>query len=334
MALSGNMLLVGASVKTNRAGAACIVARQEPDWGGDDAAFFPMPYSKWENAARRTLRNVDERVRTGELVATAPAPYLRLLGLAKQLIIILGLEKIYEFSRGIVPRQADVALQHGLFVVGLEKSLHIFDEWRVQRIVFRHSHWVIGPLTLDRDAFISFINHFYLYSHFVGTLIFLIWLYLFRKQVFPFVRDIFFITTGMALAIYILFPMMPPRLMGAKMNLPGGYHIKDTIAPLLNYKLQQAQIGYNPYAAMPSLHFAWALILGVTLVLVGRHFLLRLIGLLYPFMMLATILISGNHLLLDAVGSVVVVTVATVATVLLHRRAGSSPRVRRLWLAT
>lgn len=275
---------------------------------------------------------MDERVRTGELVAPAPAPFVRLFSLAKQLIIILGLEKVYEFSRGFVPRQADIALQHGLLVVGIERSLHIFDEWRVQRIVFLHSRWAFGPLALDRSTLISFINHFYLYSHFVGTLVFLVWLFVFRKQVFPFVRDIIFITTGLALAIYIVFPMMPPRLMGAQMHLPGGYHIKDTIAPLLNYKLQQAQIGYNPYAAMPSLHFAWALILGVTLVVVGRHPLLRLIGLLYPFMMLATILISGNHLLLDAAGSVVVVILATAVAFMYHRRITPAQLVRRLRL--
>jgi hypothetical protein len=111
--------------------------------------------------------------------------------------------------------------------------------------------------------------------------------------------------------------------MGAYLDLPHHYHIQDTLAPILNYKLQQTQIGYNPYAAMPSLHFAWALILGVTLVLLGRH-VLRLVGLLYPVMMLATILISGNHLLLDAAGSVIVVTVAVLTALVLHRRL--SPR--------
>jgi hypothetical protein len=262
----------------------------------------------------------------GHRVGTTAPPALtrtRVFGLIWQLAILYLLDKAYEATRGIIPHQEDVALRHGLAVVGIEKSWHIFDEWWVQAVVFRHAQWHFGPLTIDRGAIISLVNHFYLYSHFVGTPAFLVWLYLFRRYHFRFVRDVIVITTGLALVIYILFPMMPPRLMGAYLDLPHHYHIQDTLAPILNYKLQQAQIGYNPYAAMPSLHFAWALILGVTLVLLGRH-VLRLVGLLYPVMMLATILISGNHLLLDAAGSVIVVTVAVLAALVLHRRL--SPR--------
>ena len=264
----------------------------------------------------------------GDRVGTTAPPALtrtRVLGLIWQLAIIYVLDKAYEATRGIIPHQEDVALRHALAVVGIEKSWHIFDEWWVQAVVFRHAQWHFGPLTIDRGAIISLVNHFYLYSHFVGTPAFLVWLYLLRRKHFRFVRDVIVITTGLALVIYILFPMMPPRLMGAYLDLPHHYHIQDTLAPILNYKLQQAQIGYNPYAAMPSLHFAWALILGVTLVLLGRHVVLRLVGLLYPVMMLATILISGNHLLLDAAGSVIVVTVAVITALVLHRRLSPRP---------
>jgi hypothetical protein len=236
------------------------------------------------------------------------------------LLIIFVLEKVYEFGRGLVPRQQVLALHNGLSVVQLEQSWHIFDEWHLQAIVFRHKQWLIGPLTINRDQVISLINHFYLYSHFLGTLFFLVWVFLFRHRFFGLVRDIIFITTGLALVVYIAFPMMPPRLMGPALHLPHGYRFIDTLAPILNYKLQQAQIGYNPYAAMPSLHFAWALILGVTLALIGGRLPLRIFGALYPLMMLATIVISGNHLWLDAVGSVIVVTIATLAAGLWHLR--------------
>jgi len=255
-----------------------------------------------------------------EVVGEPRPPLARILGLCIQLFIIFGLEKVYEVSRGIVPRQSDVAKQNGLAVVNLEKTLHIFDEWRLQHFVLTPKHWYLGPVTLDRDVIISVINHFYLYSHFISTLVFLGWLYMFRRRSFAFVRTVLIITSALALIVYILFPMMPPRLLGS--HAMGLYHYKfqDTIALVLNYKLQQTHLTYNPYAAMPSLHFAWALILGVTLVLIGRHWPLRVVGALYPFMMLATILISGNHLLLDAVGSVLVVAVAVPIAVTLHRR--------------
>ena len=53
---------------------------------------------------------------------------------------------------------------------------------------------------------------------------------------------------------------MPPRLMGDQMQVPDGYHVVDTLATMLTDQGRQGQFGYNPYAAMPSLHFAWALI--------------------------------------------------------------------------
>jgi hypothetical protein len=240
----------------------------------------------------------------------------RLIG---QCAVLLGLEKVYEAGRGLIPQQDGVALRHGLLAVSIEKSLHIFDEWRLQQVVLTPDHWSVGPLSLDRATLISALNHFYLYSHFVGTAVFLVWLYLFRRRSFPFVRNVIVLTTALALAIYILFPMMPPRLMGDQMQVPDGYHVVDTLATLLTDQGRQGQFGYNPYAAMPSLHFAWALIVGVTLMRVGRRRLLRVAGLLYPVVMLVTILVSGNHLLLDAAGSLVVVAVATGATPLARR---------------
>jgi PAP2 superfamily len=277
---------------------------------------------------------LDPRTRVGALVVQPPDVGGRLVRLIGQCVVLLGLEKVYEASRGLIPQQDDVARQHGLFVVSIEKSWHIFDEWRMQQVVLSPDHWSVGPLSLDRATLIAALNHFYLYSHVVGTCIVLVWLYLFRRRSFPFVRNVIVLTTALALAIYILFPMMPPRLMGDQMQVPDGYHVVDTLAIMLTDQGRQGQFGYNPYAAMPSLHFAWALIVGVTLLRVGRRRLLRVAGLLYPVVMLVTILVSGNHLLLDAAGSLVVVTSATGAAALARRgalipwRSGNKPAGR------
>src|SRR5438105_2537648 len=123
----------------------------------------------------------------GDRVGTAAQPALlrtRVLGLIWQLTIIYVLDKAYEATRGIIPHQADVALRHGLAVVGIEKSWHIFDEWWVQAVVFRHAQLHFGPLTIDRGAIISLVNHFYLYSHYVGPPTYLLWICRSRKYFF------------------------------------------------------------------------------------------------------------------------------------------------------
>jgi hypothetical protein len=140
------------------------------------------------------------------------------------------------------------------------------------------------------------------------------------------VRNVIVLTTALVLAIYILFPMMPPRLRGDQMQVPDGYHGVDTLATMLTGQGRQGQGGYNPYAALPSVHVAWArkdllVNVGVPLLRVGRRRLLRVAGLLDPLVMLVTILVLGTHLLLDGAGSLVVVTSATGAAPCQHRGA-------------
>src|SRR3954466_1291782 len=70
------------------------------------------------------------RIGVGALVVQPPAIGDRLVRLIGQCGLLLGLEIVYEASRGLIPQQDDVTWQHGLLVVSTEKSWHIFDPWR------------------------------------------------------------------------------------------------------------------------------------------------------------------------------------------------------------
>ncbi|GAC1428664.1 MAG: phosphatase PAP2 family protein [Chloroflexota bacterium] len=254
---------------------------------------------------------------------------LRLPGLATQLLILVALGKLYRAGRGLIPQQAALALHNGLTVVRLEQAWGIFVEWRVQALVLAPKQWVCGPLVMSRDALLAVLNHVYLDAHFIGTLLCLGWLYARRPRAFPVVRTVLVLSTGLALLIYIAFPMAPPRLMGTHLHLPHGYRMVDTLAPLLPVQRQQAELGFNPYAAMPSVHFTWALIVGATLVATARHKVTRVAGGVYPLLMLLTILVTGNHLILDAAGAAVVVVLAAITTLLIHPRQPHEPRAAR-----
>ena len=76
---------------------------------------------------------------------------------------------------------------------------------------------------------------------------------------------------------------------------------------------------YNPFAAVPSLHFGYALIVGVTLVALASHPLVRAAGALYPVVMLVVIVATGNHFFFDAaLGAIVVVAGWLVALALVQ----------------
>jgi membrane-associated phospholipid phosphatase len=269
---------------------------------------------------------------TVSMTASARRPF-SWRSLLANLLIVAVLYEIYELSRGLIPQNSTLAIDHADAVWSWEVSHGLFVEPAWQQFWLGRTHlWGLLDLTPARVT--AFLNTGYLYVHFVGTIIFLFWIYFFRRHLFAFVRNVYFVTTAAALAIYILYPLAPPRLTPNLLYDNRPYQFIDTIKEVINPKFQTGQIGYNPYAAMPSLHFAWSLILGGTLFCTLRPLSLRLLGLCYPLFMLAVIVISGNHYFLDAMVSVVVVTVSAAAVLVVMRKQATMTWVRwPRWLA-
>jgi hypothetical protein len=114
---------------------------------------------------------------------------------------IIGLYGFYEVVRGQGHASLGVAREHTDGIVALERHLH-FGE----RMVQQAAHWVPGLPTLLGIAYIA--------MHFLGTAAFLIWLYRTHPERFPLVRNTLIAATGVALSIYLLYPVAPPRLAG------------------------------------------------------------------------------------------------------------------------
>jgi hypothetical protein len=236
--------------------------------------------------------------------------------------VVLGLYGIYEYTRGLVHPNSAVALSHAHAIWSWETAHGLFVEPAWQQFWLTKAH-VLGWLTPERVE--DFLDTGYLYVHFIGTIVFLFWLYFSRRKYFAVVRNIFFVTTSIALATYILYPLAPPRL--ATNLLYDNHHYKfiDPLGKVLGTLPESAQFGYNPYAAMPSLHFGWALIIGCTLFLTVRHWPIRIFGLCYPLFMLSVIVISGNHFFADAIGSTIVVLFSSTVVILVHTLRGTLP---------
>ncbi len=120
---------------------------------------------------------------------------------------------------------------------------------------------------------------------------------------------------------YVLFPAAPPRL--------AGQGFSDTVTTSTGLNLSSDVLGalYNPFAAVPSLHFGYALIVGVAIAAIARNRVVRVLGALYPVLMLLIIVATGNHFVFDAaLGAVVVVAGWLVALALVR---APEPRPRR-----
>ena len=196
----------------------------------------------------------------------------------------------YELVRGLGGEDWAAARLHTADIVGLERSLGIFWERGIQ------------DASLAVPGLARILGVLYITLHFAGTIAFLIWVHRRRPHAFALVRTTLVASTGLALAGYILYPAAPPRL--ADMGFA------DAVSDKAGINLSSDLLGalYNPIAAVPSLHFGYALLVGAGLVALASSRAVRVAGALYPLVMLYVIVATGNHFFVDAaLGGFVVV---------------------------
>jgi membrane-associated phospholipid phosphatase len=224
------------------------------------------------------------------------------LDAARQWLLFAGAYYVYRIVRGMVDGHPNIAYQHARDIVNFERSIHSFIEVDVQR-------WAI-----DNSIFIHVANWMYVNSHFLVTTTFLIWLYIARNHSYYFVRNMFMIAMVFALLGYVLFPAAPPRF------LPE-WGFQDTVEDFFgNGAAQTASVLYNPYAAMPSMHVAFALMIAVPAIQLVKLRVLKIAWAFYPLLVTFVVIATGNHFWLDAAfGAMVAGCSAVLATATLGR---------------
>jgi len=220
---------------------------------------------------------------------------------------------LYFIVRGsVVDREAD-AIRNAVNVVDIERSLGFFWEPHMNSAV------------LDSRALIQFFNAVYFWLDFPFIVAIGMWMYFFgHRHEYTVARDSLLASGAIALVIYELFPVAPPRL------LPPGYGFIDTLDQFthISYQADSAQPFVNPYAAMPSLHYGWAVLVGGVLFWTTDRWWLRGVGALMPVAQFTAILFTANHYILDAMAGLVVGLMGLLIAIALQRWGYSA--VRRL----
>ena len=210
-----------------------------------------------------------------------------------ELLGAVGLYLAYELARGLGGADPSAAVQHARALVALQRSLGVFVEPRVQ-----HAAATVPSLTV-------LLGVAYLTMHLSVTGATLIWLFRRQPSTFVVARTALVLSTALSVVVFVVYPVAPPRL--------AGISLRDTVSGgliSLNHGLLHSL--YNPFAAVPSLHFGYAVIVGVTVVRHARRPISRVVGAAYPMFVLFTIVATGNHFFVDAAagGSVVAVGAA------------------------
>jgi hypothetical protein len=209
----------------------------------------------------------------------------------------------YETVRGVAEGQRTEAFANANNVIEIEKATHTFFEPSLQSALIAQ-RWII-----------DLANFSYMNTHFVLTTGFLVWLYLYRNEHFYFVRNMFMVAMALALVGYTLVPTAPPRL------IPGeGFVDTITAYAQVNHDSALVKIFVNPYAAIPSMHCAFALMIGIPGALIARHTITRAFWCVYPFFVFFVVVVTANHFWLDAAaGALVAVLSALAASAVLAR---------------
>ena len=209
----------------------------------------------------------------------------------------------YRLVRGAVDGKAAESFQHGREVISLERSLHTFIEPAVQA-------WATGERWL-----IDLVSYMYIHFHFTLTISALIYLYLFHNRSFYFVRNMLVVAMGIALVAYVAYPTAPPRFFPE-------WGFTDSVARFTGIPADSAPVNalFNPFAAIPSIHVGFALILGWPLARLVSSRALKAFWVVYPFLMTFVVVATGNHFWFDAaLGAVTAAVSAVVAQRLLAR---------------
>jgi hypothetical protein len=215
----------------------------------------------------------------------------------RQLALFAGAYYLYRIVRGFVDGQAGLAFENARTLVDLERSLGLFFEPGLQS-------WARGE-----EWLLTASNWMYVNSHFVVTTTFLIWLYIARNYAFYYVRNMFMVAMGFALAGYLAYPTAPPRFMPE-------WGFTDSVATFVGEGAENsANVLYNPFAAVPSMHVAFALMIAVPAFFLVRHRVLKVLWAVYPAIVTFVVVVTANHFWMDAVlGAMVAVASASAAS--------------------
>ncbi|MFE9556764.1 phosphatase PAP2 family protein [Streptomyces sp. NPDC006703] len=204
--------------------------------------------------------------------------------LVRELLLVTALFLVYKFGRQLANGHEARAFDNADHVWSSERALHLPGEGSVQHLL------------LHGDALVKAANTFYATVHFPATVAFLVWLYLRRPEHYLWSRRVLAALTAGALVLHITLPLAPPRMLAAT----GLIDTAQVYGPSVYAATPDNDAMANQFAAMPSLHFGWALMVAIGLIAATRG-RLRWLWLLHPLVTLLVVVGTANHYWLDAI---------------------------------
>lgn len=237
--------------------------------------------------------------RTHRCASTVGLERSRRIDAPANIALLACLWFLYAYVRNLTSDTQSIALGNATRLLDVESALGIDIEGAVQSAV----HWP--------RAFVA-ANAYYL-LHFPVTLTVLALAYWHRrKTVFPIVRNSLIGCTAAALVVHLAVPMAPPRM------LPGFIDAGVAFGP--NPYAVAGSGNANQFAAMPSMHVAWAILVGYAIWHFCAHRIGRIVGVIHPMVTALVVIVTGHHFVSDvAIGAVLAGSFLVIMTSFVNR---------------
>jgi hypothetical protein len=214
---------------------------------------------------------------------------------------------LYSLVKGVWGGTLEEGRRAAASLIDLEQQLGIYVEPDLQGFFVRH------------DLGMPFWNAFYVVSQVIVLPLTLFLVYRYRRGSYAFLRNMAVISWTAGVIWYALQPVAPPRLLASGFT--------DTVSTQTFFQLDSEFIRafYNPVAAMPSLHVGMAPVVAWALIRLTPWFWTRAIGVAYPLLVTVSIVVTGNHFILDIAGGLAVVLPAAAISAWLVREPPAEP---------
>lgn len=208
---------------------------------------------------------------------------------ALELCIVAFAAFVYVAVRDLTQGSPERAIRNAHRLLAFERSLGI-----------DHERTLVG-LALEHPILRTAANWIYIWGHWPIIITAAAWLYVHRRERYAWLRNAVFASGMIAFAFFAFVPMAPPRLAGL------GY--VDTITRWSSsYRVLQPPDHANLYAAMPSLHFGWDLLVGIALFMSTTLIAVRVFAVVMPTLMGIAVVMTANHWVLDVIVGLAVVS--------------------------
>jgi hypothetical protein len=218
---------------------------------------------------------------------------------------------IYDAITNLAPLRLHTALAHAQEILSFEQSLHIDPERSLD-------HWLTGHHTLG-----LLVSDYYDNAHFVVTLGLLGYVWWRRADIYRPLRNSLVLANVLAFIVFWQFPVAPPRM------LPGFTDVVAATHAIGSWHTGALASQANQYAAMPSLHIAWAVWCTLVVWKISTRRWLRAVAVVYPFVTAFAVLSTGNHFVCDVLGGLATIALSVLIVRLLGNRLGR-PRLEAL----